>query len=707
MKKIFLSLLATFSLLVLFQNTVNFNQAIPLGEVGGVGKYPRGYVVWGWACREGMINPVSLDLYFQKQNEKYFWKSVVANLTYEEDKKEISEKCRTAGAYHKFIEHIPNELVKKYSGFTVSAEIPQTGGPFVLPKGSAHSQTIVFDETSAYTKAGWVKGEASSLFAHVELFKGIPYAKPPVGQLRWAQSVEPAPWTGEREATKFSSACMQEDGHLPTGVENAISRSEDCLYLNVWKSSKVSNAPVYVYIHGGQFKGGWSGLPDYDGAYLASRGVVVVTFNYRVGMMGFFSHLYFKNKRGNINFGLSDQELALKWVQANISEFGGDPKNVTIAGSSAGGASVGFWVANKVGVEKDGQGALFHRAIIESGGGSLDSYLETKTLAEARGQQMTEALLTHLSSNPINHFTLESLPACKINKTSDACMEEVLFKTPADVLKNTRYFNRYKNATTGEITDPLTKNSGFEFHPYLDSHYVPGGTIDIFKCGLQKNIPLIVGSMGWEADIVEKVIQKNPTPFLKYFNLTTLQTKFGIKDPVLLAERVYGDRTFAVPARILARLHSAVNPYTYSYLFNYVGDNLTDEVRTYSKGATHSMLDPFVFNSISTTRIKDFVKPTENDTAVAKVWSGYWENFIRGKIDNNGNIRSASGSTALWEPYDPQLDNRLLVNHSGKIVSPGVREIGSKHSYMTSAFLKSRYDYIESVFFPARLLQCR
>ena len=203
------------------------------------------------------------------------------------------------------------------------------------------------------------------------VFLGIPFAAPPVEDLRWSAPVDVEPWTGERSATSFAPACMQgsytmdwyagviEDfGSDPLLAARPVSESEDCLYLNVWTPELTGGAdlPVMVWIHGGGYSGGWSYEPNYIGGRLAERGVIVVSIGYRLGAFG-----YFGPEEGS-NFGLMDQIKALKWVQNNIRSFGGDPQNVTIFGESAGAASVGTLM-----VTPRAEG-LFQRAIHQSGG---------------------------------------------------------------------------------------------------------------------------------------------------------------------------------------------------------------------------------------------------------------------------------------------------------------------------------------------------
>lgn len=252
---------------------------------------------------------------------------------------------------------------------------------------------LVAPAAHAAEPAGPVKvtgGEiAGARVGRVQSYLGVPFAAPPVGELRWRAPQAVVPWTGIRQARSFSPACSQTVDWVPNP------KSEDCLYLNVWTPEKAAKLPVIVWIHGGGYFGGTGAQAGNDGTNLAKRGAVVVTVNYRLGVFGFFSHPELTAEspdRASGNQGILDQIAALRWVRDNIAAFGGDPERVTIMGESAGGISVALLVASPLAE------GLFQRAVSESGNDGLpmngdeNHLFDTKASAEAKGQAFGQAV---------------------------------------------------------------------------------------------------------------------------------------------------------------------------------------------------------------------------------------------------------------------------------------------------------------------------
>ena len=283
----------------------------------------------------------------------------------------------------------------------------------------------------------------------VRVYKGIPYATPPVGELRWKAPKSAASWQGVRKANQFSAVCYQNPYPANSVYYNPPEpRSEDCLYLNVWTGAKSANEkrPVMVWIYGGALTRGSGSLPLYDGEALARKGVVLVTFNYRLGIFGFYAHpeLTKESDRGSSgNYGILDQIAALEWVQKNIAAFGGDPKRVTIFGESAGSWSVNYLVATPLAK------GLFQRAIGESGG----DFAAVRKLSDAEAAGAKVAAALHANS-----------------------IQELRAKSADELVK-------------------VPGGAG----PNVDGWMLPQDVYTIFASGKQNDVPVLIGSNADEA----------------------------------------------------------------------------------------------------------------------------------------------------------------------------------------------------------------
>jgi para-nitrobenzyl esterase len=295
----------------------------------------------------------------------------------------------------------------------------------------------------------------------MRVYRGIPYAAPPVGELRWKAPQPPAAWQGVRPATKFPDGCWQ----TPYPPAAAIYRSqlpelsEDCLYLNIWTPAKSAKdkLPVMLWIHGGGFTRGYGGSHAYDGEALARKGAVIVTINYRLGVFGFFAHPALSAESGHHasgNYALLDQIAALEWVKRNIAAFGGDPGRVTIFGESA-----GSWAVNVLMASPLAKG-LFHRAIGESGG----SFGPMKPLADAEreGEKLGNLLASDLRSQKPEGATVAG----------------------ADVIKALRDMSP-QNLIKAFETEAI--------QPIVDGYVLPQDIASIFAQGKQNDVPLIAG----------------------------------------------------------------------------------------------------------------------------------------------------------------------------------------------------------------------
>lgn len=238
--------------------------------------------------------------------------------------------------------------------------------------GSMAAQAADLSPVIVNTTSGRVQGVVSGNQS-VDIYKGIPYAQPPIGALRWHAPVAVKPWQGVKQTTTFANSCYQSPSAEipPWSMEflNPSPRSEDCLYLNVWspRSQTPQAKPVIVFIHGGAFVSGSGSVPIYDGENLAERGVVFITLNYRLGAFGFLSTSQLTQAEGTSgNYGIEDQILALKWIKANVAKFGGDPNNITIEGQSAGANSVLLLNSSPL------TEGLFNKSVVESSSFAFD-----------------------------------------------------------------------------------------------------------------------------------------------------------------------------------------------------------------------------------------------------------------------------------------------------------------------------------------------
>jgi len=302
----------------------------------------------------------------------------------------------------------------------------------------------------------------------VRSFKGIPFAQPPVGALRWREPQPVKNWKGVRKADKFGARCMQRTGPGADYWFRSDGMSEDCLYLNVWTPAKSAKErlPVLVYVFGGGFQNGDGSEPRYDGESMATKGMVAVTVNYRLNIFGFFSHPELTREsphHASGNYGLLDQVAALQWVARNIAAFGGDPQRVTIAGESAGSISVSALMASPLSRN------LIAGAIGESG--AMISTLPPRPLAEAE-------------QNGVKF-------AAAINASSLAALRAM---------------------TAEQIQEAVAKTTGMRFNTALDGYFLPKPLTEIFAAGEQAKVPLLAGS-NTEEQGARSVLQTNePTP---------------------------------------------------------------------------------------------------------------------------------------------------------------------------------------------------
>jgi para-nitrobenzyl esterase len=459
----------------------------------------------------------------------------------------------------------------------------------------------------------------------VMAYKGIPYAAPPVGKLRWRSPQPAASWKGVRQATQYGHDCMQlpfPSDTAPLGTQPA----EDCLVLNVMVPAKhgPTPLPVMVWIYGGGFVNGGSSPAVYDGSQFARNGVVFVSFNYRLGRFGFFAHpaLTKENPNGPLgNYAYMDQIAALKWVQSNIAAFGGDPKNVTLFGESAGGGSVHVLLTSSL-----AQG-LFQKAIVESGGGRKRSGGEPRLHEPANGKPAAESVgMAFAESKGI--------------RGDGAAALEKLRALPAE-----------------SVVDGLnmaSMNAATYSGPMIDGKIVVAEAQEAYLAGMQQRVPLVVGANSLEM------------PFAQAKSMDEVLSRFGDKaeaarqayDPEHTGEvaptamKINSDAMAVEPARFVAATIGDMQP-VYEYRFSYVADSMRKEW----KGAPHATEIPFVFDTVK-ARYEAAMTPA--DEKVAQAMNACWLQFAK-----TGNP-SVPGKPA-WPRYTRQGDRLMNFTADGPV----------------------------------------
>ena len=462
--------------------------------------------------------------------------------------------------------------------------------------------------------------------ANIWSYKGIPYAAPPVGNLRWKPPQPVAAWTSPRACTTYGPACPQPTGGelLPSLAVGAT--SEDCLYLNVWSpaSRPSQRLPVMVWIHGGSFVTGAGSLSLYDGTNLAGKGVVVVTINYRLGPLGFLAlpALSKESPRGvSGNYGLLDQIAALHWVQRNIAAFGGDPANVTVFGESAGAISILDLMVSPL------SKGLFQRAISESGI-LLDHGFGVQTAgtlaqAETDGQSFAAKL--------------------GVDLTGDVAAQ-MRAKTPAELLAAAQ--------GGGGLTD-----IGLRWKPVADGYVLPDLPTVLWAAGKEMPVPLLLGT---NADEGNAFLSEFPSTVSGY--TTIMDSIFGPFASQALAlypvksdadvkptfSRVLTEVGFAGSARFAARSLSGSSTGTSKvFLYQFTHVPLNNPL-----GAFHGVEIPYVFRDLSL-----FAGAGAVDQQLSAAIMGYWTRFAAAG-DPNG-----PGAT-VWPAYSSATDKNLQLGDS-------------------------------------------
>ncbi|WCL55228.1 carboxylesterase/lipase family protein [Gimibacter soli] len=472
--------------------------------------------------------------------------------------------------------------------------------------------------------------------AALHIFKGIPYALPPVGERRWKIPEPPASWQGVRDAGAFGPACVQPP--MPQAsvyFDPPAAMDEDCLTLNVWAPEKAEKAPVIVWIHGGALQRGHTSSPLYDGANLARKGVVFVSLNYRLGVLGWMAHpdLSAESQDGiSGNYGLTDQIRALEWVRDNIVAFGGDPANVTVMGESAGALSVTYLLSSPK------ARGLFHKAIVESANIRAVPNLKEAAHGMPSGEAIGVAVMKGVGAESLS--ALRELDATAITLAS----------------MKARFVPQ---GTAG-------------------GHGLPAQVVDIFDEGAQARVPLLIGFNSGEIRSQRIFVPKAPETAADYE--AEIRARYGdladaflkgypaddIANSMLATVR---DAVYGWASEHLAHKQSAAGQPAYLYLF----DHCDAVAAARDLCAFHASELPFVFGQAGAggTVPPNWPRPEgSEDEALSAAMMEYWVTFAK------TGVPSSPGHDA-WRPYG---DDEAFMRFDGVPVAgrnpvPGMFEM--------------------------------
>ena len=467
----------------------------------------------------------------------------------------------------------------------------------------------------------------------VEYYLGIPFAKAPVGDLRWVapQPLEEntANFWSTIKAREFAPACMQ-GPHLTNWYKDVIQSfggdpdsflqpevSEDCLYLNVWKSKDIderaepSKRPVLVFIHGGSNKGGWSYEPNYLGEQLAKRGIIVVTIAYRVGAFGFFAH----SELDQVNFGLLDQVAALTWVKENIADFGGDADNVTVAGESAGANNIEYLMASPIAK------GLFQRVAHQSGGSVMHDRT-SKDVHEALGSTLAGRVL-----GVDDNGGIKALRKASSKQIINAAHEV--------------YANHY-------------------FDPVVDGHSVIEPLSQSIESSTFAEVDLLIGANAdeWtvyveDSETIDSWLNKN----LPHLNVAAIKRVLNNGESTTKQlDRLITAHYFVCPSLSLASANSKQDGNSWFYQFSRVRPGALAA----SMGAYHGAELPYVFGTHD-----DWLPTNQQDLDVGESVMSYWVNFT--KTGNPNGVNANQAALPHWPAY--KNDGDLIQNINTEIIS--------------------------------------
>ncbi len=468
--------------------------------------------------------------------------------------------------------------------FLVTTPLYCAEGKTTMTSPSDAKRSLVVDSPAGKLE-GLVEGK-------LHVFKGIPYVLPPVGAARWRPPSPMPRWEGVRKATEFGPACLQPKPQLSNiYTRDPMPMSEDCLTLNIWTPIDAHNAPVFFWIYGGALVGGASREPFYDGTWLANQGIIVVSINYRVGVLGWLAHpeLSAESPEGvSGNYGLLDQIEALRWVKRNIGSFGGDPSNVTIAGESAGALSVMYLMA------APSARGLFSKGIAESAYMISMPELKQRSFgipsAEESGTKLAAAL------HAPNIAALRAMDAAKLAEAAPA--------------------------------------TGYAPWPTIDGHVLLSQLVDVFDKGEQAPVPLLAGFNSGEIRSL-RILAPPPPATASAYETTIRERYLDLADAFLrlypstnLQESVWAttrDALYGWTAERLVRKQTALGQPAFLYLFDH-GYPAEDAAGLH---AFHASELPYVFGTFdSTPPLWPKIPATPEERKLSDAMIGYWSSFV-------------------------------------------------------------------------------
>jgi para-nitrobenzyl esterase len=512
--------------------------------------------------------------------------------------------------------------------------------------------------------AGAVRGIAEG---GVRVFKGIPYAELPVGEARWRPPVAAPAWSGVRDATRFGPACVQPQSRGNNIYANDLGpMSEDCLTLNIWTRNEASGAPVIVWIHGGALAAGAGSEAIYDGAKLAGRGVIVVSINYRLGVLGYLAHrdLSAESPLGvSGNYGLLDQIEALRWVRRNIAAFGGDPSNVTIAGESAGALSVMYLMASPA------ARGLFSKAIAQSAYMISTPELKQRRFGEAAAEEAGARVAAALRAPDI--ASLRAMDARALVEGAGA--------------------------------------AGFSPFGAIDGHVLPRQLADAFDRGEQAPVPVLAGFNSGEIRSLTFLTPPPPADAADYERI--IRERYGdLADAFLrlypssdIRESMFAttrDALYGWTAERLVAKQTAIGAPSFLYLFDH-GYPAADDAGLHG---FHASEIPYVFGTADRTpALWPRVPETEREARLSEAMMDYWTSFAR-----SGRPRAAN--EADWPVYGASRaymafsDGAARVSHG---LMPGMYALHEEAMCRRRASGAQPWNWNVGVISPALAGRCR